>query len=424
MVELAKGVRDFTLDEMQLRTEVLDHIRTQFRIHGFTPLETPLIERLETLNAKMAGSDQTDVAKEIFKVEDQGGRDLGLRYDLTVPLARYVAMHKDLKMPFRRSEIGRVYRDGPIKLGRYREFIQCDADIVGAHSLLADAECILLADAVFGALDIPVDIHVNDRRILDAVCRKAGVEAFAADVIISIDKLAKIGESGVRKELAEKGISSEQMDALFGLLVLQGTNDGKVAFLAKELGDEVIAPLRELLGYVGDVVIFTPSLARGLAYYTGTVFEAFAQESLVKSSLMGGGRYDNLIGVLGGEQHPAVGISFGIEPICEVVKERTRGESTSTTRVFIAPIGNTLPQCVEYLRALRKHSVAAIIDLSGRSISKNMDYAQKLRIPYVLIVGEKDLEQHKVTVKELATGEERKIAADDTDRLVMEFELR
>jgi histidyl-tRNA synthetase len=424
MVELAKGVRDFSPEEMQLRTEVLDHIRTQFRVHGFTPLETPLIERLETLNAKMAGSEQTDVAKEIFKVEDQGGRDLGLRYDLTVPLARYVAMHKDLKMPFRRSEIGKVYRDGPIKLGRYREFIQCDADIVGASSILADAECLFLGDAVFAALDIPVDTHVNDRRILDAVCTKAGVTMFAADVIISIDKLAKIGETGVRKELIEKGVSDAQMDALFSLLIIQGTNDGKLAYLAKELGDEVVAPMKELLQYVGDFVTFTPSLARGLAYYTGTVFEAFAQESLVKSSLMGGGRYDNLIGVLGGAEHPAVGISFGIEPICEVVKERTRGEQVSTTRVFIAPIGNTLPRCAEYLSALRKHGIASIIDLSGRSISKNMEYAQKLRIPYVLIVGEKDLEQHLVTVKELATGEERKIAADDTDRLVMEFELR
>lgn len=424
MVELAKGVRDFSPDEMQLRTEVLDTIRAQFRIHGFNPLETPLIERLETLNAKMAGSEATDVAKEIFKVEDQGGRDLGLRYDLTVPLARYVAMHKDLKMPFRRSEIGRVYRDGPIKLGRYREFIQCDADIVGANALLADAECLFLADAVFAALDIAVDIQVNDRRILDAVCAKAGVEKFAADVIISIDKLAKIGETGVRKELSEKGVSDEQVNALFGLLILQGTNDGKLAYLAKELGDDVVAPMRELLAYVGDFVHFMPSLARGLAYYTGTVFEAFAHESNIKGSLMGGGRYDNLIGVLGGAQHPAVGVSFGIEPICEVVKEKTRGESVSTTRVFIAPIGNTLVRCVEYLRVLRKHHISAIIDVSARSISKNMEYAEKLRIPYVLIVGEKDLTAHLITVKELATGEERKIAADDTDRLVMEFEMR
>lgn len=424
MVELAKGVRDFTPDEMQLRTSVLDAIRKEFVVHGFTPLETPLIERLETLNAKMAGSEQTDVAKEIFKVEDQGGRDLGLRYDLTVPLARYVAMHKDLKMPFRRSEIGRVYRDGPIKLGRYREFIQCDADIVGASSLLADAECLFLADAVFAALDISVDIHVNDRRILDAICAKAGVEKLAADVIISIDKLAKIGENGVRRELAEKGVAEAQMDVLFSLLVLQGTNDGKLAFLEKELGADVVAPMRELLAYVGDFAHFMPSLARGLAYYTGTVFEAFAHESNIKSSLMGGGRYDNLIGVLGGEQHPAVGVSFGIEPICEVVKERSRGDFVSTTRVFIAPIGKTLPQCLEYLKGLRKHGVPSMIDLSGRSISKNMDYAQKLHIPYVLIVGEKDLEQHLVTVKELATGEERKIAADDLDRLVIEFEMR
>lgn len=424
MVELAKGVRDFTLDEMQLRTDVLDAIRAQFRVYGFTPLETPIIERLETLNAKMAGSEQTDVAKEIFRVEDQGGRDLGLRYDLTVPLARYVAMHKDVKMPFRRSEIGKVYRDGPIKLGRYREFIQCDADIVGASSLLADAECLMLADAVFAALDIPVDIHVNDRRILDAICAKAGVERLAADVIISIDKLAKIGESGVRRELTEKGVSDSQADALFALLSLQGTNDGKLSFLAQELGDDVVAPMRELLSHVGDIAHFTPSLARGLAYYTGTVFEAFAHESMIKSSLMGGGRYDNLIGVLGGEPQPAVGVSFGIEPICEVVKERTRGDVQSSTRVFIAPIGKTVAQCVEYLKGLRKHGVACIMDVSSRSISKNMEYAQKLRIPYVLIVGEKDLEQHVVTVKELSTGEERKIAADDLDRLVMEFEMR
>jgi histidyl-tRNA synthetase len=332
-------------------------------------------------------------------------------------------MHKDLKMPFRRSEIGRVYRDGPIKLGRYREFIQCDVDIVGSSSILADAECLFVADAVFRALEIPVEIQVSNRQILTAVCKKAGVENFAADVIISIDKIAKVGESGVRKELSEKGISDAQIDALFSLLVIQGTNDGKLAFLAKELGDDVVAPIRELLAYVGDIVTFSPSLARGLAYYTGTVFEAFAQESAIKSSLMGGGRYDNLIGILGGEPQPAVGVSFGIEPICEVVKERTHEASVSNTKVFIAPIGNTLPRCLSYLRSLREHGIASMIDINSRSISKNIEYASKMRIPYVLIVGEKDLAEHVITLKELATGEEKRISSMDIDRLIMEFEL-
>ncbi len=423
MVELARGVRDFTVEEMETRMRVLHIIQEQFRIYGFAQLETPLLERLETLNAKMAGSENTDVAKEIFQVQDQGGRELGLRYDLTVPLARYVAMRKDLRMPFRRAEIGRVYRDGPIKLGRYREFIQCDADIVGASSALADAECLMLADAVFAKLTVPVTICVNDRVILDAICSKAKINN-PTDAIIAIDKLAKIGESGVRTELEQKGINREQCDTLFSLTIIKGTNDGKLKFLEQELGVPALARMREVLAIVGELVEFTPSLARGLAYYTGIVYEAFAQESAVKSSLMGGGRYDNLIGVLGGEHQPAVGISFGIEPICEVIKERTPDTQPSETRVFIAPIGNTTERCTAMLRALREQGVPTIMDLSGRGISKNIEFASKERIPYVIIIGEKDLAQHLITVKDLISGDEKKIGADDIDRVLLEVALR
>jgi histidyl-tRNA synthetase len=423
MVELARGVRDFTLAQMQVRTHVLDSIRTQFRVHGFNALETPILERLETLQAKMAGSDDTDVAKEIFRVTDQGGRELGLRYDLTVPLARYVAMHKDLRLPLRRSEIGKVYRDGPVKLGRYREFVQCDADIIGAAGALADTECLFLAAAVFDALNIPVTIHVNDRALLDAICAKAGITN-AADAIIALDKLEKIGEEGVRAELAQKGASPEQIGVLFSLTQLTGTNDGKLAYLEQELGTQATARLREIDSYAGELVVVTPTLARGLAYYTGVVFEAFAVESAIKSSLCGGGRYDNLIGVLGGEAHPAVGISFGIEPICEVLSERSPDSAVSDTRALIVPIGNTTRECVTLVRALRSHGTPVILDVLGRNVSKNMDYANKSHIPFVVLVGEKELAAGTVTLKDLVSGEEKTLPLADVEALAMELALQ
>lgn len=420
-MELARGVRDFGPEEMQLRNDVLRSIRRQFRLHGFEPLETPLIERMETLNAKMEGADSTDVAKEIFRVEDQGGRDLGLRYDLTVPLARYVAMHKELKMPFRRYEIGKVYRDGPVKLGRYREFIQCDADIVGSKSMIADAEALHLASAVFRELGIDATIKVSNRCVLDALCTKLGI-AEPQQVIISIDKLEKIGRSGVSKELSEKGITDEQQEKLFGLLLVEGTTNGKLKLLEDELGPDAVAPLRELFTYLQVTVEFSPSLARGLAYYTGTVFEAFANDSSIKSSLMGGGRYDNLVSAMGGDSVPAVGVSFGIEPICEVLKEQRGSEMDSDTQLFVIPIGNTKVKCIALLQELREQGIACAMDLMDRSPSKNIEYAGKLRIPHALIVGEKELLAGTLTLKDLKTGDEQKIKESElgTLKLILE----
>lgn len=423
-MDLAKGVRDFSPREMQARNQVLNAIRYQFGLFGFEPLETPILERISTLTAKMEGSDATDVSAEIFRVEDQGGRDLGLRYDLTVPLSRYVAMHKDLKIPFRRYEIGRVYRDGPIKLGRYREFMQCDADIIGSKSPLADAECINLAASVFASLGISVIIHVNDRKILDAACAKLKIKN-PMDVMISLDKLDKIGKAGVAKELQTKKLTKAQIDGLFDIVLVEGTSAGKLAFLEKELGATAIKDLKEVLSFVSANIEVSPSLARGLAYYTGTVFEAFAIDSKVKGSLCGGGRYDNLIADLAKTktQVPAVGISFGIEPICEVLKEARSEELASDTAVFVIPIGDTIPKCVSLSSDLRKNGVSCAMDISGRSLTKNIEYASKLRIRRVLIVGEKDLAKGVVTIKDLESGESRAVSAADVAALALELQL-
>ena len=421
-MELAKGVRDFSPEEMQLRNAVLKEITEQFILYGFEPLETPIIERLETLNAKMEGSDSTDVSKEIFKVEDQGGRELGLRFDLTVPLARYAAIHKDLKMPFRRYEIGRVYRDGPIKLGRYREFTQCDADIIGSKAVLADAECIHLTAAVFKALDIEVTIKVNNRSVLDAVCNKLGIKN-SLDVMICVDKLDKLGKPAVKKELGDKGVSEEQQEELLNILLIEGTNAGKLKFLEQELGEDALKEIKELLSYLQVEVEFTPSLARGLAYYTGTVFEAYAVESSVKSSVMGGGRYDKLISLLqkSGEDTPAVGVSFGIEPICEVLKERRQEQEDSQTTLFVIPVGSTVNRCVSIMHELREHDISCSMDIMARSVTKNIEYASKLRIPYVLIVGDKDLATGMLTLKNLKSGDEKKISLTNISTLKLEL---
>jgi histidyl-tRNA synthetase len=287
--------------------------------------------------------------------------------------------------------------------------------------MLADAECIHLAAAVFNSLGMDVVIRVNNRKVLDAVCNKLHIK-HANDVIITIDKLEKIGKEGVKKELTAKGLSEDQQEKLLALLLIQGTNAGKIKFLTEELGEEALAEVKELFSYIHTAVEFTPSLARGLAYYTGTVYEAFAVDSAVRSSLMGGGRYDQLIGVLTkGQSQPAVGISFGIEPIGEVLKEQKTEADDSETQVFLIPIGDTQKKCVSFLQELRENNVSCSMDLNGRNITKNIEYASKLRIPYVLIVGEKDLEHGVLTLKDLKSGVEKKIKVTELGDLKVEL---
>ena len=416
-LQLPKGVRDFPPEEAIARDALLTKLKRVFERYGYNPLETPTFERMDVLAAKYAGGDE--ILKETFRFRDQGKRALGLRYDLTVPFARFVGMNPQLKLPFKRYAIGRVFRDGPLKLGRYREFYQCDADIVGTKSVLADAECIRLALAGFAELGLNVTIAVNNRKLLEALLAKGGVaKAQAVDAMLTLDKVKKIPLADLKKELAEKTIAAASVDFIITVSTEERSNKERLAAIKEYLGGEPegYQEVAALLTYLDGVanVRFDPSLARGLAYYTGTVFEGFVQGSAITSSVCGGGRYDTLIGGLLGhpDAYPAVGFSFGIEPIMDVLKEQGVTQRKSAVQAYVIPI-KTLTECAAIVEQLRRAGINVDMDLAGKSISKNLDYANSYAIPYVIIAGQQELSQGKVKLKEMGSGKEELLTVEE-----------
>ncbi|MBS3116805.1 histidine--tRNA ligase [Candidatus Woesearchaeota archaeon] len=415
--ETAKGVRDIPPEEKIIKNQVLSAIREIFELYGFAPLETPLIERYETLAAKGSAGEESDVLKEIFKFTDQGERKLGLRFDLTVPLARYMSMNPNLKLPFKRYELGPVFRDGPIKLGRYREFWQVDVDIIGTKSMLADAEIIALTDAVFRKLNLDIVIKINTRKLLNGLLEQADIKS-KEEAIIAIDKLSKIGKEGVTTELSKRGYTKKQITSLFSLIQETSTLQQLKGKITNAEGQEGITELEEIFRYLQKMgitsAIFDVSLARGLAYYTGTVMEAFLKSGKITSSLAGGGRYDQLIQKLGGPQLPAVGISFGLEPIMDTLKlEKGLVGAKTPAKVYIIPL-NTEEESLSLAQELRRAGIPADLSLAKKSLSKNLKYAHAQGIPYVIILGDNELKQKKVLLRDMNDGTEQLLTVKDT----------
>ncbi len=419
-MQTAKGVRDIPPEEKIIQNKVVGTLKEIFERFGFAPLETPIIERYETLAAKFAAGEASDALKETFKLKDQGGRDLGLRFDLTVPLARYIATNPTLKLPFKRYELGIVFRDGPIKAGRVRQFWQCDVDTVGVSSMLADAELLAVADTVFKKLGLNVVIKVNNRKLLNGLLEQAGINK-KEEAIIVIDKLAKTGQKGVMEELKQKGYSEKQIKQMFNFINPDNTLEQLKTKLNNETGKEGLAELEELFSYLKAMKVsaeFDSSLARGLAYYTGTVFEVFAKKSAITSSLAGGGRWDDLIGkFIGGErQVPAVGIAFGLVPIMEVIKSEPKFEKELKTKtlakVYIIPI-NTIKESLKIVQQLREEGINADFALSKKGVSKNLEYASSLGIPCVIIIGETELKKKKVLLRDMVSGQEQLLSIKD-----------
>ena len=411
---MAKGVRDVDPEDKILKNQVITNLKSVFELFGFTPLETPIIERYETLGAKFAAGEESDALKETFRLVDQGNRKLGLRFDLTVPLSRYVAMNPSMKMPFKRYEVGRVFRDGPIRLGRAREFWQMDIDTVGTDSMLADAEIIAMVDAAFNKLGLNVVVKINNRKLLNGILDQAGFKKDKEQAIISIDKLEKIGKPAVEKELLERGYTKSQIKNLFSMI-----SDGvSLKELKKKIitsdGKEGLQELEEVFTYLKWMGIktakFDVSLARGLAYYTGTVFEAYLKKGKVTSSLAGGGRYDRMIGDFlgGGRIIPAMGISFGLEPIMATLREIKKTVVKTPAQVYILPIG-TVKESLKVASKLREAEIATDFAIGKKGVSKNLQYANSLEIPYVILIGEKELSTDSVTVRDMKTGLESKI---------------
>lgn len=422
-LDMAKGVRDFAPEDKIIRDDVVNKLVSIFQRYGYSPLETPSIERLDTLTAKFAAGTESDAAKEIFKLTDQGQRELGLRFDLTVPFSRFIVLNPNLKMPFKRYEIGRVFRDGPIKLGRYREFWQCDVDIAGCASVKAEAELILVALDAFKKLELDAYIEVNNRKLLFGVMDYCDIKReLRESVIITVDKIKKQGVQIVKKELSEKGIKEESIEKIIDIFQTAGTNQEILRVMRQsitsELGLEGVNELDELFSYLKFVdsgrVKFNPSLARGLAYYTGTVFEGFLNDSKITSSICGGGRYDNMIGMYAenAREYPAVGISFGLEPITDALKLSGIEQRRSVTQLYIIPI-KTFKESLVITTKLREAGLKVEIDLMDKGVSKNLDYANSLKIPFVAFIGETEIAEQKIKLKNMHSGKEELISLEE-----------
>jgi len=414
-LQTARGVSDVAPEEKIVQNKVVDTIRGVFELYGFLPLETPIIERYETLAAKYGAGSGSDVLKETFKLQDQGKRNLGLRFELTTSLARYIAMNPNLKMPFKRYEMGPVFRDGPIKAGRVRQFWQCDIDTIGTNSMLAEAEILAVVQEVFSRLGLDIVIKINNRKLLSGILEQAGIKK-KEEAIISIDKLEKIGVKGVSTELEEKGFTKKQIQEVFSL-IKEGVKLNELKKLVKnEEALEGIAELEELFSYLKEMKVkvdFSVTLARGLAYYTGTVYEVFAKKSQVTSSLAAGGRWNNMIGKFmgGNNEIPAVGVAFGLVPIMEVLKEKDNFLQKTNTKVYVVPI-NTVKESLQIVQELREKGVAADFSLGKKGVSKNLQYANALGIPYIIIIGEDELKQKKVLLRDMNSGTEQLLSVE------------
>ena len=417
--QILKGFRDYLPEQKYLRDAVLAVFRETFVRHGFQPLDTPALEYMEILTGK-AGENE----KLMYHFADQGEREIGLRYDLTVPLARVVAMHQnEIVMPFKRYHMAPVWRAEKPQRGRFREFWQCDADIVGSTSVLADAEGVsVVVDALQGVGLTNAVVSINHRKLLKALAILAGVEEErAATVYRAIDKLAKIGPDGVLAELTKAEIAESAAREVLDLVTLQGTSDELLDGAAARLGEtpggqEAVQELRELIDYIEKLGVpagsykIDLSLARGIDYYTGPVYEAIVDEPKV-GSVAGGGRYDGLVGMFLGRDVPATGISLGIERILEVLTEFDLFPAPKTTTdVFVVALPDTLGDAARIARTLRTNGINADQSVQiNRSIGDQLKYADRLHIPVAIIPGASELAEGKVSVKHLASGDQEQV---------------
>ncbi|QHT61461.1 histidine--tRNA ligase [Paenibacillus lycopersici] len=419
-----KGTYDYFGQEQRIRKQVQQTLQDVFELYDFDGMESTVLNELELLASKYAGGDE--ILKEMYRLTDQGSRSLGLRYDLTIPFAKVIALNPGIDMPFKRYEIGKVFRDGPVKRGRLREFLQCDADVVGIPGPEAEAELMQLAAEAFRRLDIPVRLKWNNRRFLGEVLEAAGIERSAMlTVMLTLDKAAKIGSEGVKEELLAKGIEAAAAAALVNLIELDNPTFEELAGrfgLASRPGALEAAALQDLIRKLGLEAMceFDPFLSRGLSFYTGTVYEAFDATGKFTSSISAGGRYDAIIGQLVGRedlQFPTVGISFGIESIMELLLDRAR-QPDDRSVTLIVPIGDTIPQALRAAAELRSGGIRVRVEAAGRKLKKALASASSKGIRYVILIGESEAAANSLRVKDMQEMTETVMSLEEAAALL------
>lgn len=454
---IPKGTRDFGPSEMAGRNYIFDTIRSVFKTYGYAPIETPSMENLSTLLGKYgeegdkllfrilnSGDAFSHIDYGQYKVE--GTEDCynskalslkvcekGLRYDLTVPFARFVVQHQnEISFPFKRYQIQPVWRADRPQKGRYREFYQCDVDVIGSKSLLNELELVQIVDRVFSLFDVRVCIKINNRKVLTGMAEICGFPDKVVDITVAIDKIDKIGLDAVEAEMLEKGLTPEAVEVIRPVLTMTGSSAEKLSLMrdllggksasgiVSETGLKGIDELEELFALIdaaciGNEVEIDLSLARGLNYYTGAIFEVKAKDFAI-GSICGGGRYDNLTGIFGLPDMSGVGISFGADRIYDVLKglDKFPAEVTSSTRMLFANMGEKeLKYLIPCVRALREAGVSCEIYPEAAKLKKQFDYADKKNIPFISIVGETEVSSGVLNIKNLASGEQLTFPKDD-----------
>ena len=421
-IENVKGGYDFLPEEQNIRNYINNTLKEVFEEYGYCSIETPILCYYDILAGKY--DESNDLLNEIYKLTDQGKRKLGLRYDLTVPFSKLIALNKNrLTMPFKRYEIAKVFRDGPIKAGRDREFTQCDVDVVGIEGQMIEAELVSLYVEAFKKLKIDVEIKYNSRKLMNGLILECGVpDELTSKTITIIDKIEKLSKEDFNKALLEVGVNAEQSKKLqqYFSMSLEQMND-MFGNTENEVLAEGLKELNDLNDYLKALDLqsycrFTSSLARGQDYYTGTVFEVYEKNGILNCSIGGGGRYDKIITdfIDDGNVYPAVGVSFGLTSLYAILKDRAELNQKSQLDFYIIPM-STEKDSLKLAIELRKQGFNVDISMNGRKMKKCLDYANKTNIPYVIILGEDEIKNGSFFIKDMNNKEQYEVSFDKVD---------
>lgn len=404
-----KGTFDFAPEEMAVRNEIISKLKNVFELYGYMPLETPILNDFDLLKYKY--EDGAEILNEVYKLKDQGNRDIGLRFDLTVPFCKFIGLNKELTMPFRRYEIGKVFRDGPVKMGRAREFYQCDVDVVGIDGRYIEIEQMQMVVNVFKSLGIDIVIKWNNRKLMSGLLLELGIlEEKVNDVISLIDRLEKITKQELFQEFEKIGINEQKTAEILDIFNKNLQEYEKMFENSQNsVLCEGILECKEIDNLIKELSLenntkFSPTLARGLGIYTGTIFEFFDKMGRISSSLGGGGRYNKIITdfMNNGNSYPACGLTFGLEPIYAIMKSEYKQNFVD---VLVVPMGTQI-KCLNLANKLRDVGAKVVIDFSGKKVKKSFEYANKLGIKYVIVIGENEIQNNCYALKNMQTGEQ------------------
>ena len=416
-IQNLKGTTDYLPEEQILRDKITNILKSTFEVYGYMPIKTPILNQYDLLSYKY--DEDAEILNETYKLTDQGERKLGLRYDLTIPFCKVIALNKDLRMPFKRYEIGKVFRNGPVKLGRMREFYQCDVDVVGINSRMIEIEQLIMVKKAFDKLGIDILIKWNNRKLMSGLITYAGVSSDLIDKVISIiDHMEKITRSDMIREFNKINIDNNKAEEILNLFKLS-LNEYNTKF--KDTDNELIKVGLDEINEINDLInkynltdnaLFSPTLARGLSIYTGIVFEFFDKKMRITSSLGGGGRYDKIITdfIDDGNTYPACGLSFGLEPIYAILKVEIT--NNSLVDVLIIPM-DTEVECMSIATTLRDNGIKVMVEMNKKKLKKSFEFANKTNIKYVIVVGDAEIKENKYTLKDMESGTQELLSIDE-----------